>query len=85
MSVIPTDLPVYLQEGNEENYNEEFNQTLRGWFSSNGFFLPALTSVQVTALMALTPAPQQLQWINSTTNKLQFIDTTGTVQTVTSV
>ena len=51
MSGIPTDLPTYIQNENQENYNEEFNQTLRKWLSSNGFAgIPQLTTAQITAI-----------------------------------
>ena len=86
MAINPTDLPSYLKQQSQENYNEEFNQTLRQWFSSNGFFQPTLTNVQVAALLALSPAPANgLHWLNSDVNKMQFIDSTGMVQTITSV
>lgn len=85
MAIIPTDLPSYIQQKNMENYNEEFNQTLRNWFSSSGFFQPILNNTQVSELLTLIPAPANgTHWLNSDLNKMQFIDATGVVQTITS-
>jgi hypothetical protein len=80
-----TDLPAYIKNSNQENYNEEFNQTLRQWFNSNGLLLPSLTSTQVTALLALSvPTPAGTMWYNSTLNKLQFVGAGNTTQVITS-
>jgi hypothetical protein len=85
VAIIPTDLPNYIQQKNMENYNEEFNQTLRNWFSSSGFYQPMLNNTQVSELLALIPAPANgTHWLNSDLNKMQFIDATGVVQTITS-
>ncbi|MEO6077574.1 MAG: hypothetical protein ABIP54_02195 [Candidatus Andersenbacteria bacterium] len=77
-------LPTYVIQADQELYQDEFNQTLRQWFNSDGFFLPALTSAEVVLLMALAPTPVQKVWINSDLNKMQFLDTVGALQTVTS-
>lgn len=83
-----TDLPQYLNyddAATERRYQELFNLILTGWFNSNGFFLPALSNTEVTSIMALTPTPVQRIWINSNTNKIQFLDTAGALHVVTSV
>lgn len=88
MATIPTDLPSYIQQKNMENYNQEFNQTLRNWFSSSGFYQPTLSTAQkntLLALYALNPTViSGYHWLNSDLNKMQFVDVTGVVQTITS-
>jgi len=85
----PQDLPPFIKRGNfeeQENFFELFFAILQSWFNSNGFYLPTLTSTQVTALVAQYgsgPWPIKL-WYNSTNNVLQFLDATGAVQTITS-
>ena len=88
MSGIVTDLPQYRADpdyNSQERYQELLNLPLSFWFNPNGFALPALTAAEVTSILALSPVPTQRIWINSTLNKIQFLDTTGTLQTVTSV
>ncbi len=81
-------LPQYLNyddESTERRYQELFNLILTKWFNTNGFFQPSLTSTQVSTLMGMTPPPENgTHWLNTTLNKMQFIDATGVVQTVTS-
>lgn len=88
MSGIVTDLPPYRADSdytNQERYQELLNLTLAFWFNPDGFALPALTAADVVNILALSPVPTQRIWINSTLNKIQFLDTSGTLQTVTSV
>ena len=84
-----SELPQYrrdLDYANQEGYQELFNLVLTQWFNSSGFFQPTLTSAQVTQLMAQTPPlPNGTHWLNSNLNKMQFVDSVGTVQTITSV
>lgn len=87
MSAISGNLPPYRADSdynNQERYQELLNLILSDWFNSDGFVLPALTDAQVTQILARVPVPTQRIWINSTSNKIQFLDTTGTLQTVTS-
>ena len=88
MSGIVTDLPPYRADSdytNQERYQELLNLMLTDWFNPNGFALPALSNAQVADILALVPVPTQRIWINSNLNKIQFLDTSGTLQTVTSV
>lgn len=81
-------LPTYIKDGGfetQEDFFQLMTLILTDWFNSNGFFLPSLTDAEVTKLLTLTPTPKQRIWINSTINKIQFLDTTGTLQVVTSV
>jgi hypothetical protein len=82
---IPTDLPTYVQQEDNNNYEQELNQTLRGWLSSNGWVLPSLDNLQVTALLATTiPPTVGTIWYNSDLNKLQFLGAGNTTQIITS-
>lgn len=82
------DLPSYIEQKDQGLYNEELNQTLRQWFNSSGFYQPTLTLIQVDQLIALYAAnPTAISgyhWLNADLNKMQFIDITGVVQTITS-
>ena len=85
----PVDLPQYLNfddENTERRYQELLNLILSQWFNSNGFFQPTLSATQLNSLLAMSPVPIQngTHWLNSTVNKMQFLDNTGTVQTITS-
>lgn len=95
MSGVANDLPQYNRDPNYENqesYQELLSLVLTAWFSSNGFFQPTLTDVQVNQLMGISPPlpdgvpplPNGTHWLNSTVNKMQFVDSTGIVQTITS-
>lgn len=85
MSTTPEDLPTYIQNSNQENYNVLFNQIITDWFNSSGFFLPTLTNAQVAALVAITPAiPPCRVWFNSDLGKMQILVAANTVETVTS-
>lgn len=89
MSGIAADLPNYRRDidyANQEGYQELLNLVLTAWFSSSGFYQPTLTNAQVTQLMSqMPPLANGVHWLNSNLNKMQFVDNTGTVQTVTSV
>lgn len=78
------DLPSYIEQADQENYNQEFNQTLREWFNSDGFVLPSLTAAEVISLLALPPVAPKV-WFNSTLGKMQILVNSTTVETVTSV
>ena len=41
-------LPTYIQNSNQENYNEELSQTLIQNLSDNGYVIPTLTNAQLT-------------------------------------
>lgn len=82
MSTPPFALPIYIDEQNYENFNNELNQTLREWFNWDGFLAPSLDAGQVTIISAYKPIGTF--WYNSTLDKLQFLGSGG-VQTVTSV
>jgi hypothetical protein len=85
----PVDLPQYLNyddEATERRYQELLNLILTQWFNSNGFFQPTLTNAQVTAILAMTPAPLVgTHWYNSDLDKMQFIGAGNVAQTITSV
>lgn len=86
----PQDLPQYITQPDFESQQPFFIlffALIYEWFNSNGFYLPALTNAQAAAMVAqygVGPWPIK-QWYNSDSNKLQFLDATGAIQTVTSV
>lgn len=86
MSTLPWELPTYIKNKDNENFNEEFFETLRQWFNSDGFYLPTLTNAQEAILMTLNPPLQPFrQWFNSDIGKLRILVAVGVIQTVTSV
>lgn len=52
------EIPTYIQNSNQENYNELFNLAVRSWLSIDGLALPAVTSAQLTIINALVPPPE---------------------------
>ncbi len=58
MADLVFELPVYVENVDQENYNVELNQTLREMLSSTGWFMPTLTTAQVTELLAMDVPPQ---------------------------
>jgi hypothetical protein len=76
------EIPTYLEQPNQEFYNEDFNQSLRQLLSNDGWRMPSLTTAEVTALGAAIPVATQ--WYNTTLNKMQIM-TAGGVETITSV
>lgn len=86
---VANELPQYLQNPDyawQEPYQQLLNLVLTSWFNGNGFWQPTLTTTQVTQLMSQTPPlPNGTHWLNSTVNKMQFVDSLGVVQTITSV
>lgn len=89
MSGATTDLPQYRRDSdyaNQESYQELVSLILTSWFNSAGFYQPTLTTAQVAQLMGqVPPLPNGTHWLNSNLNKMQFVDSTGIVQTITSV
>jgi hypothetical protein len=55
MSILPTDLPNYLMNSNEESYEQEFNQTLRQWLSSDGWTTPQITAANLAIIAPKMP------------------------------
>lgn len=49
------DLPTYIQNLNQENYNEEMNQTLRDGLSDNGWTVPAITTTDILDVVDMMP------------------------------
>lgn len=88
MSGIATDLPQYRKDPDyerQESYQELLSLILTAWFNSTGFYQPTLTDAEVMQLMAATPPlPNGTHWLNSDLNKMQFVDATGVVRTITS-
>lgn len=88
MSGLAVDLPQYIKNGDfpqQEGYFELLSLILTGWLNSNGWLLPTLTDAQVATLLALSSPPLSgTIWFNTTQNKLQFVDNTGSTQIVTS-
>lgn len=82
------ELPQYLKFATpeqQERYQAQLNLALTQDFNSNGLLLPVLDNAQVATLAGLTNIVIIGRiWLNSDLDKLQFIDTSGTVQTVTS-
>ncbi len=85
----PQDLPPYIRQADfeaQQSFFDLFFGIMQLWFNSNGFYLPTLTSAQVTTMVAqygTGPWPIKL-WYNSDNVVLQFLDATGAVQTITS-
>ena len=44
------DLPTYIQNDNQENYNQELNQTLRDNLSNNGWVVPEITTANLAII-----------------------------------
>jgi hypothetical protein len=90
IGITEQNLPQFISQKDFEHhisYFELMSLILTQWFNSNGFYLPTLTDAQVTTMVAQYgsgPWPIK-QWYNSDQVKLQFLDATGAVQTVTSV
>jgi hypothetical protein len=75
------EIPTYIKNPNQENYNELFNQTLRNGLSDNGWTVPQVTAAKIVTLAAIMPIGTL--WYDTTNNKLVVNTPTGT-QTITS-
>jgi len=49
------DLPTYIQNDNQENYNQELNQTLRDNLSNNGWVVPEITMANLAIISSQMP------------------------------
>lgn len=49
------DLPTYIQNDNQENYNQELNQTLRDNLSNNGWVVPQITMANLAIIESQMP------------------------------
>lgn len=49
------DLPTYIQNENQENYNQELNQTLRDNLSDNGWVVPQITTANLAIIESQMP------------------------------
>ncbi len=77
------DLPTYLLDEQQEDYQEQLNQTLRDNLSDNGWVWPSLTTAQI---VAIEPSmPNGTVWFNTTLSKGQIKTAAGVVETITSV
>lgn len=73
--MLPLNLPTYVQNDSQGNYQAEMNQTLRQWLSSDGWELPNLTTAQITT--AATFQPIGTIWYNTTIDAPQVLTSTG--------
>lgn len=65
------ELPTYIENGDQSNYNAEMNQTLRQMLSSTGWLLPDVTTSQATELA--TSAQDGTIWFNTTVGLPQVV------------
>lgn len=49
------DLPTYIQNSNQENYNEELSQTLLDNLSNNGWVVPQITMANLAIINSQMP------------------------------
>jgi hypothetical protein len=77
------DLPTYITNQNQENFNEELNQTLRDNLSNNGWIFPSLTTAQIIAIEP--QMPNGTFWFNTTLAKGQLKTAPGVIETITSM
>jgi hypothetical protein len=57
---IDMDIPTYIQDPNQENYNEELNQTLRDGLSDNGWTTPQISAANLAIIAP--QMPDGTQW-----------------------
>lgn len=90
----PTDLPPYIRQASlqaDEAFLEVLISILIQWLNSNGFLIPSLTDAQIAAFAAGASggiskglvATGRLVY-NSTNDVLQYINSSGTVNTITA-
>ena len=48
-------IPTYVKDKDQENYNEELNQTLLQGVSDNGYTVPQVTNAQLTVAPFILP------------------------------
>lgn len=48
-------IPTYIKNSNQENYNEELNQSLRGGLSNNGWTAPQILNADLLLVAPLMP------------------------------
>lgn len=48
-------IPTYIKNPNQENYNEELNESLRGGLSDNGWTVPQITAANLALVSPLMP------------------------------
>jgi len=48
-------IPTYIKNANQENYNQELNQSLRGGLSDNGWTIPLITNANLLLIAPLMP------------------------------
>ena len=57
------EIPNYIKNADQENYNEEVNLAMQQCLSQNGFIIPSLTADQITAAtMLVPPLPDGMLW-----------------------
>lgn len=64
MSISPIEIPTYIQNSNEENYNEELNQTLLYLIGQDGWKSPQITSANLAIIAADPLTPDGTFWYN---------------------
>lgn len=49
-------IPTYIKDKDQENYQEELSQTLLGGVSDNGYVIPSVTNAQLTVAPFVLPS-----------------------------
>lgn len=62
MSVSNLQIPTYVQQTNEENYNEELNQTLQYLIGVDGWKTPQITAANLAIISADPLTPNGTLW-----------------------
>lgn len=62
MSILPIEIPTYVKNSNEENYNEELNQTLLYLIGQDGWKSPHITAANLTIIAADPLTPDGTFW-----------------------
>jgi len=62
MSVSAIQIPTYVKNSDEENYNEELNQTLQYLIGQDGWKTPQITAANLAIVSADPLTPDGTQW-----------------------
>lgn len=77
------DIPTYIENPNQENYNEELNQTLRQLLNEGGWVFPSITTAQSAILEPSLPVASV--FFDTNLAKLRVKTAAGVLETIQSV
>ncbi len=78
------EIPTFIKQPNYDNYNEEFNQTIRELLGSDFWIMPNIPDSLALNNAASVNTPVGAFWYNSDKKKMQLKTDIGVVETVTS-